>query len=67
VDERYDRCPSRSFVAESVPAEAAVFLAEGRADMLSGRWFELSDDLPALVARADEIIAGDLLRMGAMR
>jgi NAD(P)-dependent dehydrogenase (short-subunit alcohol dehydrogenase family) len=36
------------------------FLAEGRADALSGRFFQPSDDLTALVARAEEIVRDDL-------
>jgi NAD(P)-dependent dehydrogenase (short-subunit alcohol dehydrogenase family) len=36
------------------------FLAEGRADALSGRYFHASDDPAALVGRAEEIVREDL-------
>jgi 3-oxoacyl-[acyl-carrier protein] reductase len=55
------------FVPASVPADAVVFLAEGHADALSGRWFEAGDDLAALVASTDAIVADDLLRLRVLR
>ena len=45
-------------------AEAVVFAATGRADALSGRFVDVTrDDVAELAARADEIVAGDLLAM----
>jgi NAD(P)-dependent dehydrogenase (short-subunit alcohol dehydrogenase family) len=41
-------------------AEMVAFLASGRADRLTGRFFHALDDIEALVERADEIIAHDL-------
>jgi NAD(P)-dependent dehydrogenase (short-subunit alcohol dehydrogenase family) len=40
-----------------------VYLAAGRADALSGRFFGVDDDVPALVARAAEITRDDLLTL----
>jgi NAD(P)-dependent dehydrogenase (short-subunit alcohol dehydrogenase family) len=51
------------YVPASVPAAAVVYLAQGHADALTGRWFEAGDDLAALVARADDIVAEDRLRL----
>ena len=36
------------------------FLAEGRANALSGRYFHASDDLAELTRRAEEIVREDL-------
>jgi NAD(P)-dependent dehydrogenase (short-subunit alcohol dehydrogenase family) len=51
---------------ESPPERAAamvVHLASGRADVLSGRCLDVSDDLPDMVARAAEIEELDLYAM----
>jgi NAD(P)-dependent dehydrogenase (short-subunit alcohol dehydrogenase family) len=55
------------YVPASVPAAAVVFLAEGNADALSGHWFEAGDDLEALVADSELIIAEGRLRLAAVR
>ena len=45
-------------------AEAVVFVATGQADALSGRFIDVTrDDVAELAARADEIVASDLLAM----
>lgn len=41
-------------------AELVAFLASGRADALSGRYFDAADDLAALIARAHTIVRDDL-------
>jgi hypothetical protein len=37
-----------------------IYLASGAADVLSGRNIDVSDDVPQMVARADEIEEHDL-------
>lgn len=54
------------------PEEAArlvLFLASGRADALSGRFFDVADDAEDMVRRAEEVKAKDLylLRMSGLR
>jgi NAD(P)-dependent dehydrogenase (short-subunit alcohol dehydrogenase family) len=44
-----------------------VYLAAGHADTLSGRFFGVDDDVPALVARAAEIARDDLLTLRLRR
>ena len=50
-----------------VPVRAVVdlvlYLASGRADVLSGRFLNVSDDVAALVARHSEIVQGDFYTM----
>ena len=41
-------------------AELVLLLASGQADALSGRYLSVYDDVPALIARAEEIRRGDL-------
>jgi NAD(P)-dependent dehydrogenase (short-subunit alcohol dehydrogenase family) len=49
-------------------AEAVVFVASGRADALSGRFVDVTqDDLAELARRADEIARDDLLAMRLRR
>jgi NAD(P)-dependent dehydrogenase (short-subunit alcohol dehydrogenase family) len=55
------------YVPASVPADAVVFLAEGRADSLNGHWFEAGEDLEALVADAELIRSSGRLRLAAVR
>jgi NAD(P)-dependent dehydrogenase (short-subunit alcohol dehydrogenase family) len=62
IPETVERLPS-IFISPTVPAEAVAFIAEGRADALSGRWLEAFDDLPAIVARADEVAAENLFTL----
>ena len=53
-----------SLVPAERAAEAVVFVATGQADALSGRFIDVTrDDVADLAARADEIVAGDLLAM----
>ncbi|MEV4604413.1 SDR family oxidoreductase [Amycolatopsis sp. NPDC049253] len=47
----------------SLAGEAAVYLASGRADALSGRWFVATDDFVELTRRADEITREDFLQL----
>jgi NAD(P)-dependent dehydrogenase (short-subunit alcohol dehydrogenase family) len=51
------------FVPASRTADLVVRLARGDADPLSGRFLNVRDDLDALVAAADEIVAADGLRL----
>jgi NAD(P)-dependent dehydrogenase (short-subunit alcohol dehydrogenase family) len=44
-------------------AEMVLVLASGRADALSGRFLELTDDIDALIDRAEEIKRDDLYTM----
>ena len=45
-------------------AEAVVFAATGKADALARRFIDVTrDDIAELAARADEIVANDLLAM----
>jgi hypothetical protein len=41
-------------------AQLIVFLASGRADVLSGRYLTVHDDVPALVGQAENILRDDL-------
>ena len=60
--------PARVAEGRDVPPERAaalvVRLASGAADALSGCYLTVQDDLPALVARAEEIRRDGLHRMG---
>jgi NAD(P)-dependent dehydrogenase (short-subunit alcohol dehydrogenase family) len=57
---------------QDVPPQLAgrlvLFLASGQADALSGRFFDVADDMAEVVRRAEEIKAGDLctLRMARL-
>jgi NAD(P)-dependent dehydrogenase (short-subunit alcohol dehydrogenase family) len=51
------------FIPAEVPAAAVVFLASGRADALSGRWIDSTDDLAAIAERAGEVRDGDLFQL----
>jgi hypothetical protein len=48
-------------------AELTVRLAQGEADALSGCFLSVRDDLSTLVARAGEIVAGDLYQLRLRR
>ena len=52
-DEGLDVPPER-------PAQLALVLASGRADPLSGCFLQVSDDVDAIVARADQVMADKL-------
>jgi NAD(P)-dependent dehydrogenase (short-subunit alcohol dehydrogenase family) len=52
-----------SFVGIEQSADAVVFLASGRADRLTGRFFHVTDDVVALAERADEIVEHDLYQL----
>ena len=52
-----------SYVDIEQPAQAAVFLASGRADGLTGRFFHVRDDVVALAARSGEIVEHDLYQL----
>jgi NAD(P)-dependent dehydrogenase (short-subunit alcohol dehydrogenase family) len=54
-----DVASSRPVDAERV-AELVAFLASGRGDALTGRFLHALDDVEALAARADEVVADDL-------
>jgi NAD(P)-dependent dehydrogenase (short-subunit alcohol dehydrogenase family) len=49
-------------------AQLVLFLASGRADGLSGRFFDVAEDAEGMVQRAEEVKAKDLylLRMGKL-
>ena len=44
-------------------AELVLQLASGRADILSGRFLDITDDIDALIARVEEIKRDDLYTM----
>jgi NAD(P)-dependent dehydrogenase (short-subunit alcohol dehydrogenase family) len=46
-----------------VVTQAVVYLVSGQADALTGRFFRASWDLPALVRRAEDISARDVLQL----
>lgn len=50
-------------VPASATGDAVVFLASGRADALSGRWMDATDDLTEIARRADEIADADLFQL----
>jgi hypothetical protein len=52
----YDLPPERS-------AELVLQLASGQADVLSGRFLDVTDDIDALVRRAEEIKRDELYLM----
>ena len=52
-DESLDVRPER-------PAQLALVLASGRADPLSGCFLQVSDDVDAIAARADQVMADTL-------
>jgi NAD(P)-dependent dehydrogenase (short-subunit alcohol dehydrogenase family) len=52
--------PSATPLEPERAADLVAFLASGRADALSGRFFHALDDIEALVARADEVVRDDL-------
>jgi len=58
-----DTLNNLSFISPDVVSDAIVFLAQGRGDQLTGRWFAAADDVACLTARADEIVAGDLYQL----
>jgi hypothetical protein len=57
----------RSFLPAPVPASAVVFLVEGRAGTLSGRCVDARDELAAIVAQAERIVADDTYQLRVVR
>jgi NAD(P)-dependent dehydrogenase (short-subunit alcohol dehydrogenase family) len=58
-----DTLDNLAFIPAEVAASAVVFLAEGHADRLSGRWLVASEDLAGLAECAEQIVDGDLLQL----
>ncbi len=57
---RFAHIPASEWVPIERTGDLIVSLASGEADALSGRFIHALDDLPTLVAHADEINAGNL-------
>jgi NAD(P)-dependent dehydrogenase (short-subunit alcohol dehydrogenase family) len=61
----YKDLPDSEWIPARRAAELCVFLATGKADLLSGRYIHVTDDISEMVERADQIVENDLhvLRM----
>lgn len=59
----YDNTPEEEYLPPERAGRLCAFLASGRADRLSGRYFHVMDDIEGLVLRTDEILEKDLYAM----
>lgn len=59
----YDNTPEEEYLPAEAAGKLCAFLASGRVDRLSGRYFHVMDDIENLVERGEEILAKDLYAM----